>query len=94
MPVLLVPSLLILIVSLFLPLVSVHTYCENRTIAAIFGVIAILLFVFFFRSNSTDTVGKVTSRIGMSFCILALSVNVGFILLATKVCSHMFDQLR
>jgi hypothetical protein len=28
-------SLLIFVLSLFLPLVSVHTYCENRRVAAV-----------------------------------------------------------
>ena len=32
--------------------------------------------------------------IGGALCFLALAVNVAFILYATHLCRHMFDQLR
>ena len=80
--------------SLFLPLVSVHTYCENRSIAAGFGVVSMTLFVFFFRSQAASTARKVGSFVGKTLCVLAMAVNVVFILNATRLCRHMFDQIR
>jgi hypothetical protein len=87
-------SLLIFGLSLFLPLVSVHTYCENRTVAAVFGVVSITLFLFFFRNQAASTARKMASVVGQALSVLAVAVNVAFILYATHLCRHMFDQLR
>ena len=87
-------SLLMFVLSLYLPLISVHTYCENRSVAAVFGVSSIALFVFLFRGQAASTARKVASGVGMTLCILALAVNVAFILYATHLCRHMFDKLR
>ncbi len=87
-------SLLIFVLSLFLPLVSVHTYCENRTVAAAFGVVSIAVFLFFLRNRAASTARKVASGVGQTLCVLAVAVNVAFILYATHLCRHMFDQLR
>jgi len=82
------------VLSLFLPLVSVHTYCENRTIAGIFGVVAVTLFLFFFRNKAMTTARQVACVVGKVLCVLAVAVNVAFMVYATHVCRHMFDQLR
>ena len=82
------------VLSLFLPLASVHTYCENRGIAAAFGVVSITVFVFLFRGQPASTARTVVSGVGMTLCVLAVTVNVAFILYATHLCRHMFDQLR
>jgi hypothetical protein len=82
------------VLSLFLPLVSVHTYCEDRKVAAVFGVVSIAVFVFLFRGQAASTARKVPSGLGMTLCVLAVAVNVAFILYATHLCSHMFNQLR
>ncbi len=74
--------------------VSCHTYCENRSVAAVFGVVSMTVFVFFFRGTATSTERKVASGLGKALCILALAVNVAFIFYATRLCHHMFDQLR
>ncbi len=87
-------SLLIFGLSLFLPLVSVHTYCENRSVAAVFGVVSITLFLFFFRNQAASTARKIASVVGQALSVLAVAVNVAFILYATHLCRHMFDQLR
>jgi len=87
-------SLLIFGLSLFLPLVSVHTYCENRSVAAVFGVVSITLFLFFFRNHAASTGRKMASVVGQALSVLAVAVNVAFILYATHLCRHMFDQLR
>ena len=80
--------------SLFLPLVSVHTYCENRSVAAVLGVVSITLLLFFFRSQAASTARKVASVVGKTLCVLAVALNVAFILYATHLCRHMFDELR
>ena len=82
------------VLSLFLPLVSVHTYCENRRVAAVFGVVSVTVFVLFFRNQAASTPQKVASAVGKTLCVLAVAVNVAFILYATHLCRHMFDQLR
>ncbi len=82
------------VLSLFLPLASVHTYCENRSVAAVFGVVSITVFVFLFRGQAASTARKVASGVGMTLCVLAVSVNVAFVFYATHLCRHMFDQLR
>jgi len=87
-------SLLIFGLSLFLPLVSVHTYCENRSVAALFGVVSITLFLFFFRNQAASTARKIACVVGHALSVLAVAVNVAFILYATHLCRHMFDQLR
>ncbi len=87
-------SLLMFVLSLFLPLASVHTYCENRSVAAVFGVVSITVFVFLFRGQAASTARKVASGVGMTLCVLAVSVNVAFVFYATHLCRHMFDQLR
>jgi len=80
--------------SLFLPIVSVHAYCENRTIAAVFGIVSIVVFVYLFRGKDVSKARKVASGIGMTLCVLTVAVNVAFILYATHLCRHMFDQLQ
>ena len=82
------------VLSFYLPLVSVHTYCENRRVAAVFGGVSILVFVFLFRGKAASTARKLVSGLGMTLCVLAVAVNVAFILYATHLCRHMFDRLR
>jgi len=79
-------SLLIFVLSFFLPLVSVHTYCENRTLAAVFGVISITVLLMFLRYRAASTARKTVATIGGALCLLALAVNVAFILHATRLC--------
>lgn len=82
------------VLALLLPLVSVHTYCENRSVAAMFTAVSITVFVFLFRGQAASTSRKVASGVGMTLCVLAVGVNVAFILHATHLCRHMLDQLR
>lgn len=91
---LLTASLLIFVLSLFLPLASVHSYCENRSVAAVFGVPAVMVSLFLFRNRASSTARKVASGVGQALSLLAVAVNVAFILYATHLCRHMFDQLR
>ena len=85
---------MIFLLSLFLPLASVETYCENRTIAAIFGFISIAVLLMFLRNGPASTFKKTISIIGGALCVLALAVNLAFIFYATHLCRHMFDQLH
>ena len=87
-------SLVIFLLSFFLPLASVHTYCEDRTIAAVFGLISIAVFLMLLRNRAASTFKKTLATIGGALCFLALAVNVAFILYATHLCRHMFDQLH
>jgi nitrate reductase gamma subunit len=87
-------SILIFVFSFFLPLVSVHSYCENRIIAGVFGVVSIAAFLLLFHNRAVWTAKKTATIIGGVLCFLALAVNVAFILYATHLCRHMFDQLH
>ncbi len=87
-------SLLTFVFSLFLPVVSVHTYCENRIVAAVLGVTSIAVFLLFLRNRAASTARKVASGVGQALCVLAVAANVAFIVYATHLCRHMFDQLR
>ena len=79
-------SLFIFVLSFLLPLVSVHTYCENRTLAAVFGVISITVLLMFLRYRAASTARKIVAIIGGALCFLALALNVQFILHATHLC--------
>ena len=83
-----------LLLRAFLPLASVHTYCENRTVSAVFGFISVTVFLMFLRNRATSTAKKTLAIMGGALCFLALAVNVAFILYATHLCRHMFDQLH
>jgi len=85
---------LILILSLYLPLVSVHKYCENRAVAAVFALISLVLLSWSFWNRTVSVLRKALLIIGVAFCFVAFSVNVAFILYATHLCRHMFDKLR
>jgi heme A synthase len=91
---LLAASVLIFLLSLFLPPFSVHTYCENRSWAGVFGVIAAALFVMFLRNRPRSAGRKVAFAAGLTLCVLAVGIDVAFISYATHLCGHMFDQLH
>jgi amino acid permease len=82
-------SLMIFVFSLFLPLLSVHTYCENRSVAAVFGFGSIAVLVFLLPGQAASTVRAVASGVGMALCVLAVVLNVAFILHATDLCRHI-----
>jgi len=48
----------------------------------------------FLRNRAASTAKKTVAIIGGALCFLALTVNVAFILYATHLCRHMFDQLH
>jgi len=87
-------SVVIFLLSFFLQLSSVHTYCEDRTWAGVFGVIATVVFVLFLRNHATSMVRKIVSGVGLALCLLAVGIDVAFIVHFTHVCRHMFDQLH
>ncbi len=87
-------SITIGVLSILLPLFSVHTYCENRYIAGVYGVVALALFILSLK-NAAIAVGKsVLSGTGESACVVAIIVNLTFIIYSTHTCRHMFDQLK
>ena len=87
-------SVVIFLLSFFLQLSSVHTYCEDRTWAGVFGVIAAVVFVILLRNRAGSTLRKVMSGIGLTLCLLAVGIDVAFIVYFTHLCRHMFDQLH
>jgi F0F1-type ATP synthase assembly protein I len=87
-------SLVIFVLSLLLPVFPVHSYCENRTGAAIFGVISITISLALFRNRARSIARKIASGVGQALSIFATAVNLVFILYATHECRHMFDSLH
>lgn len=87
-------SLGLLLVSLALPIVSVHTYCENRVGASIFGVLSLTTVLLIVRNHASSRTRKMFAAVGVSTCLFAVAVNVAFIAYATHVCRHMFDQMK
>jgi hypothetical protein len=59
-----------------------------------FEFISITVFLLFLRNRAASTTKKTVAIIGGALCLPALAVNVAFILYATHLCRHMFDQLR
>jgi hypothetical protein len=91
---LLTASLLIFLLSLVLLVASVHSYCENRSVAALFGALAAMVSLFLFRNRASSSAKKIASGVAQTLCVIAVAVNVTFIVYATHLCRHMFDQLR
>jgi hypothetical protein len=87
-------SLLMFVCSLLLPLLSVDTYCENRSVAAVFGFGSIAVLVFLLRGQAASKGRAVASGVGVALCFLAVVLNIAFILYATHLCRYMFDKLR
>lgn len=87
-------SVLIFLFSLLLPPFSVHTYCEHRTWAGIFGIIAVVIFGMHLRNRAASIGRKIMSAVALTLCLLAVAIDVAFIVYATRVCRHMFDQLH
>ena len=90
---LLLAAVLIFLLSLLLPPFSVHTYCENRRVAGVFGISAAIVFFICLR-NPGLKIRKISSGIVLALCLLAIWIDVAFIIYATHLCRHMFDQLH
>ncbi len=91
---LLAGAVLIFLLSLFLPPFSVHTYCENRSWAGIYTIIASVLFVMLLRNRAASAGRKIAFAVGLTLCALAAVIDIAFIAYATHTCRHMFDQLH
>src|SRR5690349_7223022 len=76
--------------SWFLPLFSVHAYCENRVFACVYGLLAFILLIFFIRNSATNKWRKLLSGIGCAVSILSVAVNLAFVGYATHLCRHQF----
>jgi len=55
---------------------------------------SITIFLCLLRNRTESKARKIASGVGQALSILAIGVNVSFILYATHVCRHMFDQLH
>jgi hypothetical protein len=53
-----------------------------------------MVFLLFFRNKAGSTARKIARRVGQTLSFLGLALNVAFIVYATHLCRHMFDQLR
>ena len=87
-------SVVVFLFSFLLPLVSVHTYCENRTFAALYAFGAGAVSIFLLLARPESRLRRVLRGLGLGFCVLSMAVNVAFIAYATRLCRHMFDHLH
>jgi drug/metabolite transporter superfamily protein YnfA len=69
---------LIFVLSFLLPFVSVHNYCENRVVAAFFGLISLTVLLLFLRNQAASSSARTRAIIGGVVCFLSIAVNVAF----------------
>jgi hypothetical protein len=81
------------VLSCFLPLVSVHTYCENRAGAGVLVAVAVAIAYVRIRSSASGPVPRVLSILTYLGCALAITVNSLFIAFASRVCPDKFGWL-
>jgi hypothetical protein len=78
------------VLSLFLSLASVHTYCENRAGAAVLAAVAIAVSYIRVRSSTRNPLSRILSILTYLASAIALTINVWFIAFASKVCRDKF----
>ncbi|SRR6266403_2461484 len=81
------------VLSCFLPLVSVHTYCENRAGAGALVAIAIAILYVRIRTSAKGLVPHVLSIATYLVGAIAVTVNVLFIVYASKLCRDKVSWL-
>ncbi len=79
--------------SFFLPLVSVHTYCENRAGAGVLVAVAIAILYVRVRSSAKGPIPNVLSILTYLACTLAVTNNGLFIVHASKLCRDKLSWL-
>jgi hypothetical protein len=86
-------ALLTAVMSVFLPLVSVHTYCENRAGAGVLLAVGIAISYVCVRGAIKGPIPHVLAIVTCLVCTLAVTVNVLFIVYASKLCQDYFRWL-
>jgi hypothetical protein len=84
----------VLLLSLLLVPASVHTYCENRPIAGLFGAVSLLVGFVLVLSTADTRTGRVVKIAGLILSVFAMTISAAFIVWATNTCRHMFDLLK
>jgi hypothetical protein len=86
-------ALLTALMSAFLPLASVHTYCENRAGAGVLLAVAIAILYVRIRGSAKGPIPRVLGIVTYLACTLAVTFNVLFIVHASKLCRDYFRWL-
>jgi len=73
---------------------SVHTYCENRPYAGALALAALVNGCFLLRNWLPAGFRRAIVASGLVLSVLAIAADVGFVILATHDCNHMFDLLN
>jgi nicotinamide riboside transporter PnuC len=92
-PWLCVASVCLLVLSYLAPVLSVHTYCENRSISVVLLIIAIILFVSLLRNRAGTILHHVLARIGEAACVVSIAISIAFIWYATESCKQTIESL-
>jgi hypothetical protein len=86
-------ALLTAVMSAFLALASVHTYCEDRAGAGVLLAVAIAIAYVRVRSSVKGPILYAADILTYLACTLAVTVNVFFIVHASKLCRDYFRWL-
>jgi hypothetical protein len=79
-------SVLIFVLSLFLPGAFTHSYCNDRGVLILFAAVSFVLFIFLVRDRPMSTTRRIASGAGMILCVFAVAVDVSFYLSAADAC--------
>ena len=82
-----VAASLLLVLSLMLVPASVHTYCENRTIASGFAGVSVGVGLVLAFSKTRTREGHVIKVGGLIVSLLAIAINTAFMIYATRTCA-------
>ena len=86
-------AVLTALMSAFLPLASVHTYCENRAGAGVLLAAAIAISCVRVRGSVKGPIPHALAILTYLACTLAVTFNVLFIVHASKLCRDYFRWL-
>lgn len=86
-------ALLTALMSAFLPLGSVHTYCENRAGAGVLLAVAIAILCVRVRGSAKGLIPSVPTIVTYLACTLTVTLNVLFIVYASKLWRDHFRWL-
>jgi hypothetical protein len=86
--------LLLAFFSLALFPLSVHSYCENRRVAAVLGTLELLLGAWCVLHKKASPTDRAISLSAAIFALLGIASSVGFIWWSTRLCDHMYNSQR
>lgn len=78
--------LVVFVYAMFLPVISVHTYCENRVYGAAVTCVLSIMFVLLLVNRAGSSWHKVICGVAEAACIVGAIFDIDFVLAATRLC--------